>query len=758
MINQDLGIATAYGYAKSKGYTGSEDDFATLMANYASVGTSAAASALKSEGFAVGEQNGTPVTSGSPYYQNNAKYYVEQIDGALALAYSSSSTYDVGDYVMHSGGLYRCTTAITTAEAWTAGHWTQVSMADEVSDLKTDFIQPIIDGGCRVTDNLVDFFFDAKEWVQGRPNGIGAIYAIHNKNKVNVSEGDVIYCAVKDIVYPSGTLYITLYTYDSSNTFVSAVDLKYKSDGENSYTIPSDVAYCYVGVDTKSTSRPLSLATMQAMNAKIYVGESNVKYINIYPKYEIIASKAQSDVDLIKDFSAYDLTGISSLAVGSVHVVDDDDTMDFYNKSVIDYRIGTPKILQYDDAITLLPDPGYRIDLFVKENGQSSYAVLGWKTTAVTIPAKAKWAMTVARTPEDTSVPADLETFKQAVKTSIPTSTLKTRVQNIENAINSEDGRLTVNARYADRLDSLAQMTRLPMFLVFTDIHGFGKYLERIGEFYKSNFKDYCKDAICLGDIVYDKFSDDFTFMTDSEFGKRVLLTIGNHDCYNGVTVGGVPQADMYAKFFTDVDLWNVTQPTNASTDSLMYYYKDYSNKIRLIVLDEYYWDSDELTWFANVLDDARTNNLSVIVAQHQGNFGELEYSALDNHAFGTDETSFIRTTDGYQDRRNAVDTFVTNGGDFIGWINGHSHCEQFGTFEVNGHKQFNMTFSNAGQDGTSRVKRPDYSMDCFYYLAVDTTSKYVYVLTIGQAENKWFKRNLMLAYDYANHEVVQYY
>lgn len=37
--------------------------------------TDADASALEAEGFAVGEQNGTPVTSGSPYYENNAKYY-----------------------------------------------------------------------------------------------------------------------------------------------------------------------------------------------------------------------------------------------------------------------------------------------------------------------------------------------------------------------------------------------------------------------------------------------------------------------------------------------------------------------------------------------------------------------------------------------------------------------------------------------------------------------------------------------------------
>ncbi len=33
-------------------------------------------------------------------------------------------------------GLYRCTTAITTAEAWTSGHWAQVDLAADVADLK----------------------------------------------------------------------------------------------------------------------------------------------------------------------------------------------------------------------------------------------------------------------------------------------------------------------------------------------------------------------------------------------------------------------------------------------------------------------------------------------------------------------------------------------------------------------------------------------------------------------------------------------
>lgn len=60
---------------------------------------------------------------------------------AMAPAYSTSGTYAVGDYVNYNGAIYRCTTAITTAEAWTAGHWTAVTLgADlegQVSDLKT---------------------------------------------------------------------------------------------------------------------------------------------------------------------------------------------------------------------------------------------------------------------------------------------------------------------------------------------------------------------------------------------------------------------------------------------------------------------------------------------------------------------------------------------------------------------------------------------------------------------------------------------
>ena len=60
-----------------------------------------------------------------------------QFMAAIAPAYSSSALYAVGSYAWYDGSLYRCITAITTAEAWTAAHWTVVALGDDVSDLKS---------------------------------------------------------------------------------------------------------------------------------------------------------------------------------------------------------------------------------------------------------------------------------------------------------------------------------------------------------------------------------------------------------------------------------------------------------------------------------------------------------------------------------------------------------------------------------------------------------------------------------------------
>lgn len=48
----------------------------------------------------------------------------------IAEEYDSTATYDIGDFVIHSGVLYKCTTAISIPEAWTPAHWTSTLVVD----------------------------------------------------------------------------------------------------------------------------------------------------------------------------------------------------------------------------------------------------------------------------------------------------------------------------------------------------------------------------------------------------------------------------------------------------------------------------------------------------------------------------------------------------------------------------------------------------------------------------------------------------
>lgn len=58
---------------------------------------------------------------------------INNIHDDTADAYSASSTYAVGDLCIAFGRLYRCTTAISTPEAWNSSHWAATTIADEIA-------------------------------------------------------------------------------------------------------------------------------------------------------------------------------------------------------------------------------------------------------------------------------------------------------------------------------------------------------------------------------------------------------------------------------------------------------------------------------------------------------------------------------------------------------------------------------------------------------------------------------------------------
>lgn len=98
--------------------------------------------ALRAEGYSSGTQNGTPVASGSPYYENNAAYFYNQSAGTSGqLAQNmiagteadstSDAAYEIGQFFILSGILYKATAKIEIGDTITPGsNCTQVNIGD----------------------------------------------------------------------------------------------------------------------------------------------------------------------------------------------------------------------------------------------------------------------------------------------------------------------------------------------------------------------------------------------------------------------------------------------------------------------------------------------------------------------------------------------------------------------------------------------------------------------------------------------------
>lgn len=59
--------------------------------------------------------------------------FLFDIAASIAADYNSASTYAADDYVIYSGTLYKCISAISTPEEFTPAHWQTVLVMDEVA-------------------------------------------------------------------------------------------------------------------------------------------------------------------------------------------------------------------------------------------------------------------------------------------------------------------------------------------------------------------------------------------------------------------------------------------------------------------------------------------------------------------------------------------------------------------------------------------------------------------------------------------------
>ena len=210
---------------------------------------------------------------------------------SMAPVYSASSTYAVGDYVIHDGQLYRCTTAITTAEAWTAAHWTAAKVAEDVSDLnrQTSELKSAFD--VETTEPSINLL-DASQietgcyyWTDGR----------HDSSDYNatpmiaVTSGDTIYLQTGyENAASRSNKYMRFVTgYDANKAVITTA----AKANVISYTVPDGVYYIIASVAVNI------LAARQFPVLLVSDTGTVLDYIPYYPGEKKLVLKAESNND-----------------------------------------------------------------------------------------------------------------------------------------------------------------------------------------------------------------------------------------------------------------------------------------------------------------------------------------------------------------------------------------------------------------------------------------------------------------------------
>lgn len=249
-----------------------------------------------------------------------------------------------------------------------------------------------------------------------------------------------------------------------------------------------------------------------------------------------------------------------------------------------------------------------------------------------------------------------------------------------------------------------------------------------------------------------------------------VLTCVGNHDVWSKFWVTA-DQKDVYNKFIAPVktNVPAIVQPTDASTDGLNYYYFDIGN-LRIIVLaamitrtDTMYWNSDQKTWLESALEDAHTNNKSVICVNHSP-FKKADAVIDYDSSLNTWVTYNSDVFDGIHlapEAIAAVDDFIEGGGVFICWLTGHTHVDYIMT-ETAAPGQLMVSIASAkysnhfdGYSPASKTAISERNYDCFDLIGVDLTNKILKVLRIGYNQDASMKVRNRYSYNYGSGKLV---
>lgn len=292
--------------------------------------------------------------------------------------------------------------------------------------------------------------------------------------------------------------------------------------------------------------------------------------------------------------------------------------------------------------------------------------------------------------------------------------------------------------------------------LWYSDLHNNVANYRRIYEF-RDAYSEYIDFTINTGDII-NKSTEDATVFND----PYTLNVIGNHETWDGVDSAShwrtVSEHDLYNLYIAPyINNWGAV-----CTVDKCYYYKDFPNSnIRLICLDCMHDSSAQVSWLENTLNGALISGYDVIIASHVKPAQNPDLIPLNTpwhngvvyNGNQSEIASFPRWTPiAY---RNAVDTFVNNGGNVACWMSGHIHSDVCGTW----HNILSVSITTAGDISPTRAmdsrKYNTKAQDAFNVIAIDPVYKLVKIIRIGQDYSISLQHIDTLCWDYQNHILI---
>ena len=630
--------------------------------------------------------------------------------GVLAPTYSSSSTYAVGDYVYYNGSLYRCTTAITTAEAWTSGHWAQVALADEVGDLKDNYDALKVNYPQGLS-NLGIYTFAVGGFYNGN-------YTPNIKYRV-ASRADIVVKDYTILKAKTGYKFNVLTGSAGSYTDITGWVETYNLAPNTSYNI------CVRRATEDSTE--VLTNTVEFTTAVTFVTQ----------QYLDNESNTNNVSKLADGYITPDWGWARGIVTSSVFSVNNT------------YRVGTPNYITLDKSTKVYIASGFKLGGWYQDGTE-----WGWQTNEYTILGNKPFRAMIARSSENSSeVITDITEFINAVSV----MTKETEANNSIVANNLDVPLLIKQAlRPLNITDSQYLTEPKPLVLFhFSDIHGDQTALERLVEFYEE-YKTLFDDAICTGDLKAVNTSSNFSFWGNVDGAEDILFSIGNHDATNSDSTLQSESDQYTAMFASYIANWGVTY-----TSGKTYYYKDYpSSKVRLIVLNNMLSDAenaDQLSWFDTVLAGAKTLGYTVLVATHFPN-GWGDAPALKCNFTDIDATiysaQFLRGT--YQTK---LRDFRVNGGKFACYIGGHVHKDVMKTNEDIPNQvgvmidACSITQSMAYSD----IYRTsgDRTADLANVFVLDASSNTIKVIRVGADRNRYLVSRKTISINYETLEII---